>query len=247
MLVVHGMAEHSGRYERLAAFFQQRGFTLYALDHIGHGRSEGERGFIESFEDYLLPIEQLLEIIRQRHADVPVFIIGHSMGGLISAAFLLRHQALLTGCVLSGAALDVGNGVSRAEQWLLRLVARCYPHCGVLKLNAVDICRDPLVVEDYINDPLVYKGRVCASLAHHLLTECDQLMQSAGSIGLPLLIMHGEDDQLTSVEGSKTFYKKVSSKDKKIIIYPGLFHEIFNESCHQQVFHDVLVWLEARL
>jgi alpha-beta hydrolase superfamily lysophospholipase len=247
VLMVHGMAEHGGRYTEFASFFTARQFAVFAIDHIGHGLSGGQRCHADSFDDFLQPLEQLLELIKQRYPAKPVFIVGHSMGGLITSRFLLDHQQQLAGCVLSGAALDFADTVGAVQIKILQVIAKFFPTFGAMHLDATNICRDQAVVQAYIDDPLVHNGKVSARLLAELLVTAKYVLENASAISLPMLILHGAEDSLTSVNGSKMMFEKVSSEDKKLHIYDDLFHEIFNESIKLDIFEEISAWLHARL
>lgn len=246
-LLAHGLAEHSGRYGEFAHFFADAGIATYALDHPGHGRSTGKRAHIGHFEEYTDALVQLLVLARQEHPGSPFVLLGHSMGGLIAADFLLQHQDEFTAAVLTGPAIQAPQRPSRVELAINRVISALLPRLGVMQLDASAISRDPQVVIDYENDPLVFRGKVTARLVTELFAAMDRVMSNAASIRLPLLIMHGSEDKLTAVNGSKLLHDKVSSEDKKIVIYDGLYHEILNEPEHHQVMEDILEWLDGRI
>jgi alpha-beta hydrolase superfamily lysophospholipase len=229
ILLAHGLAEHSGRYREFAEFFADGGFATWALDHPGHGRSEGKRGHVDRFEEYTEALGQLLSVARQAHPNVPCVLLGHSMGGLIAADFLLLHQDAFVAAVLSGAAIQSPQQPSRIALFLNKLIAMVLPRFGVMRMDASGISKDPQVVSNYENDPLVYRGKVTAGLANAIFSAMNRVVADAASIRLPLLIMHGSIDNLTAVDGSKLLHGLVSSEDKKIVIYDGLYHEILNE------------------
>jgi alpha-beta hydrolase superfamily lysophospholipase len=247
LLLVHGLAEHGGRYAEMAAFFTARQCAVFTIDHIGHGLSGGQRCHADSFDDFLQPLSQLLSQIQQQYPAKPVFIIGHSMGGLISARFLIDHQQQLAGCVLSGAALDFSDAVGPLQAQLVRLISKLFPTFGAMQLDATLICRDQAVVQAYRDDPLVHSGKVSARLIAELLKTAQYVNNNAASISLPLLVLHGAEDALTSVKGSQSFFENVSSTDKKLHIYDELFHEIFNETTKLEIFEEISAWLDARL
>ena len=246
-LLAHGLAEHSGRYGEFANFFADAGIATYALDHPGHGRSDGKRAHIGRFEKYTDALAQLLALARPEHPDSPLVLLGHSMGGLIAADFLLKHQDEFAAAVLTGPAIQAPQRPSRVALATNRMIAALLPRLGVMQLDASAISREPQVVINYKNDPLVFRGKVTARLVTELFAAMDRVVANAASIRLPLLIMHGSEDKLTAVDGSKLLHDKVSSEDKKIVIYDGLYHEILNEPERRSVMCDILLWLEPRL
>lgn len=247
ILLAHGLAEHSGRYYEFADFFADEGFTTWALDHPGHGQSGGQRGHVGRFEEYTDALGQLLTLARQAHPDIPFVLFGHSMGGLIAADFLLQHQDEFVAAVLSGAAIQSPQQPSRFVLFITRMIAAVMPQLGVLRMDASGISKDPQVVGNYENDALVYRGKLSAGLAIAIFSAMDRVVADAASIRLPLLILHGSIDKLTAVDGSKLLHEKVSSEDKKIVIYDGLYHEILNEPERGKVMADILQWLAPRI
>lgn len=247
VLLVHGLGEHSGRYEHVARRLTERGFSVHAVDHEGHGRSDGRRGHIDRFARYLDGVEALLEAVRNEEGDCPRFLLGHSMGGLVSALFLLRHPSEFEGCVLSGPLVTSDAEPPALVMLLNRLLSVLAPRLGILKLDATAVSRDPDVVAAYIADPLVHDGKVTTRLVNELFVAAAALLDNANRIELPLLLLHGEADRLTSPEGSKRLHALAGSDDKTIRLYPGLYHEIFNEPEKDAVLDDVLDWLERHL
>lgn len=247
ILLAHGLGEHCGRYQAFADYFLARGVSVVAPDHLGHGASPGTRTHLEGFEDYLRPLEELREMITQWYLEIPCFLIGHSMGGLIAARFLLEHQEKFAGAALSGAALHAAEPPSGFEMFMARLFSRFLPKMGMLQLDATQISRDPQVVQDYLEDPLVHNGKATARLIVELFQNMERVERDRGEITLPILVMHGEADAMTTSEGSEVFVRAVSSEDKSLKIYKGLYHEIFNEPERLEVLGDLASWLDARI
>ncbi len=243
LLIAHGLAEHSGRYEHFAAFFVARGYAVFALDHIGHGKSDGDRCHIGRFSEYTDGISLLLDRAREECPEIPVILVGHSMGGLIATRFLVEHQADFAGCVLSGAAVKSAVELSPIQRFMMRFFSRVLPKLRVLQLDASEVSRDPAVVESYRRDPLVFTGKVTARLAEQLFSTMACIEDRLGAIELPMLILHGSADGLTSPAGSKMLHQKISSREKKLTIYEGLYHEIYNEPEQDEVMTDVANWL----
>lgn len=247
LLLAHGLAEHSGRYDEFASFIADAGIATYALDLPGHGKSDGKRGHVRDFQEYTDAVGALLSLARQAHPNIPFVLFGHSMGGLIAADFLLQHQEEFIAAVLTGPAIQAPKQPSSVVLLINRLIAAVAPRLGVMQLDASGVSRDPQVVSDYESDPLVFRGKVSAHLVTEIFSAMSRVVANAESVRLPLLIMHGSEDTLTAVEGSKLLYETVSSEDKKIVIYDGLYHEILNEPEKQDVITDILQWLEPRI
>jgi alpha-beta hydrolase superfamily lysophospholipase len=247
LLIVHGLAEHSGRYAHVAEFFAGRGFAVYALDHRGHGRSEGVRADVVRFEDFLADLKTFLDLVKEHEPGKEVFLIGHSMGGAIVTLFAARHGAELDGLITSGAGVKVGGDISPLLVPLFKLVAAVAPRLPLVQLEAEAVSRDPEVVARYRGDPLNYLGNVRARMGVQLLRGGELALQELPQIELPVLVLHGTADRLADPEGSQMIYDGVGAVDKTIKFYEGLYHEIFNEPERDQVLADVAAWLEAQV
>jgi acylglycerol lipase len=239
LLVAHGYAEHSGRYMNLVGHFLPKGYAVYALDHRGHGRSEGERVVVDSFDDYLVDLKTFFDLVRAEQPGPRVFLVGHSMGAAIATAYALRHQHELDGLVLSGGGITPTDPERAA-----RVAAATPPRTG--EGLASTLSRDPKVIEAYLNDPLVYTGPRPAQRSA-LAGMRANLPERVREITLPILIMAGAASPLGDGPRSQVLYEDVGSADKTLKLYPGLMHEIFNEPEHPQVFADMEAWIEARL
>jgi alpha-beta hydrolase superfamily lysophospholipase len=246
-IVVHGVAEHSGRYERFAKHFVERDFAVTALDHPGHGRSDGRPGHVDRFSEYIQSLDQLRTMIAHEMPSVPQILLGHSMGGLIGASYLLQNQDAFIGCILSGPAIKTDVEPSALQMALIRFLSWALPQTGALQLDSRGVSRDPEEVKRYVEDPLVYNGKLSARLVAELFNEMVHVQSQASTITLPLLVLHGGEDAMASPEGSRFLVDHVRSLNKKLEIYPGLFHEIFNEPEREQVFEDILHWCEELL
>ncbi len=247
IVLVHGAAEHSGRYRRFAEHFVNAGYATAALDHIGHGRSEGQRGYVGNFAEYVETLDRFVQLLKQEFPDTPMILLGHSMGGLIASCYLLQNQDDFVGCVLSGPAIKTDLEPPIWQRLLIQFFSMVAPRLGVLQLDANGVSRDPLEVREYLDDPLVYGGKLTARKVAQLFAAMQWIQEQAADIRLPMLLMHGEADSLTSPAGSKFLYEQISSEDKTLKLYPGLYHEIFNEPERAQVFADLQAWLDPRL
>ncbi len=247
LVVAHGIAEHSGRYMNLVNNLVPLGFAVYGIDHLGHGRSTGKRVYVNKFQDYVDGLDLYMDKVREWQPDIPIFLVGHSMGGLISTAFLLEHQAKLSGAILSGPGVKIPDTISKATIMAAHLFSFLLPKMGIQQLEAKGICQDPEVVKAYVDDPLVFTGKITARLGAELLNTCGHVMENAQGITLPLLILQGTADALVDPAGAQSLYEKVGSSDKTLTFYQDFFHEIFNEPDHKRVFEDILAWLDARI
>lgn len=245
LLVVHGLAEHSGRYMNLVNHFVPQGYAVYGFDQRGHGRSPGRRGYVERFSYFVNDLGTFLGMVRRKHHEARVFIAGHSVGGAVATAYAVHHQDEFDGLILSGATLKVGAGVSPGLIIVARVLSRLLPKMGLYIIDASAISRDQAVVAAYVNDPLVYRGKIRARLGAELIRVMRILPPQMPGISLPILIMHGTADRLSDPDGSQMLYERVGSRDKTLKLYDGFYHEIFNEPGRELVFADMAAWLAA--
>ncbi len=247
LVLVHGLAEHSGRYMNVVNHFVPLGYAVYALDHIGHGKSDGERVYVDRFSDFVVTLKTFVDMVKAWQPGIPCFMVGHSMGGLISASYLLSHQADLDGAVLSAPAIKVSDDISSLTIMTGKLLASIAPKFGVLQIDPGTLSQDPDVVEALINDPLAHSGKITARLSAEMLKAMQSVAAGAGKITLPILILQGTADKLVEPGGAQMLYDAVSSQDKTLEIYEGFYHEVFNEPGREQVLTDMQAWLDARL
>ncbi|HDN04947.1 MAG TPA: alpha/beta hydrolase [Chloroflexi bacterium] len=246
-IIAHGLNEHSGRYQHLAAFLTDKGYAVYGLDFPGHGKSAGPRSYVDSYYDFIDPLETYLEMIHSWQPDLPVFLLGHSMGGLISAAFLIDHQDRVSGAVLSGPLVKLPDYVSNFTLQLGKTLAALLPKFRIIQVDADGVSRDPAVVQAYKDDPLVYTGKITARISNEINNAIALVEQGGSKIKIPLLLLHGGADRLCDPSWSRYLHDLVSSPDKQLIIYDGLYHEVYNEPEADTVFADLLKWLEKHI
>lgn len=247
ILVCHGAAEHGGRYDRFAAHFTARGYAVAALDHFGHGRSDGGRCCLKHLDDHVQNLETFRGLVAAEFPGLPLVLLGHSMGGLIACTYLLQHQDKLAGCILSGPAIRTELTLPWYQLALLRLQSLLFPDRGAMQLDASGVSRVPEEVERYVNDPLNYTGPMSLRMVSELFRGMGEVQERAGEIRLPLLILHGGADVMTSPGGSEFLLQHAGSRDKQLKIYPEAYHEIFNEPEREEVFADIEAWLDGRV
>jgi alpha-beta hydrolase superfamily lysophospholipase len=246
LLLVHGFAEHSGRYEHVGAWFASRGCAVHAYDHQGHGRSEGKRGHLRRFEDLLDDLEAVIAAARAEQPGLRPQLVGHSMGGLVVTALLCERAPDVAGAVTSGAALALADGLSRARMRVARALRLVAPRLSLASgLDPQGLSVDSEVVRAYVEDPLVFQT-MTTSLAVALMDAVERTAASAGRVRVPLLMLHGEDDPICPVQGTRRFFEGLAVEPRKLLTYPGLRHEIFNEPAQERVFEDVLAWVRAQ-
>jgi acylglycerol lipase len=244
LLVCHGLGEHSGRYATVVDTLVPDGWAVYGLDHRGHGRSDGPRAHIERYQDWLDDYDTFRREVTARHPGLPVFLLGHSMGGQLALAYALDHQDDLAGLVLSAPAL-ANTSIPRVIRPVFLGVARIAPTRRPNLLDLDKISKDPEVVAAYHDDPLVHHGNATLGLARALFRQFDVLTERARKLRLPLLLMHGTRDELTDPAGSRRLASTCGSPDQTIRWYDGLWHEIFNEPEREGPLTDLREWLAA--
>ncbi len=246
LVVVHGFAEHSGRYDHLGVWFAERGCTVCSYDQQGHGLSPGPRGHVARFGDFLDDLAALLVRVRRESPSLPCTLIGHSMGGLVVTAFARERQPDVFAVVTSGATLSLSPDQSRAKLRAARLVRRIVPRLALAAgLDPQALSRDPDVVQGYLEDPLV-DGRISTSLAVELVDAAERSADGGRDVRVPMLLLHGADDPLCLPGGSERFFASLPADEipgSELRIYPGLRHEIFNEPEQASVFDDLHGWL----
>lgn len=247
IVLVHGLAEHTARYADVAARLNQEGYLVIGFDLRGHGQSEGKRIYIDHFSAYVADLATVFALAKAEHPALRCFLLAHSMGTTVALNFLVDHTPVLDGAILSATALLPGDDISPFLIAISGLVSAIAPRLPTVALNSSTISRDPEVVAAYHADPLVYNGKIPARTGGELNRVFKYLQQHINKIQTPLLIMHGDADQLTNPAGSEMLYKRVASDDKTLKWWPGLYHEIFNEPEKHEVIAFMQSWITARL
>jgi alpha-beta hydrolase superfamily lysophospholipase len=247
IVIVHGIHEHSGRYAHVGSRLAEAGFASYAADHRGHGRSDGRRANLERMALIVDDLSSFVRFAAERHPGLPVFMVGHSLGGLIALQYATEQGTALEGLVLSGPLVEVTVGSALLKR-LAGVLSALAPNLGVTALDVDEkICRDPEVVRSYREDPLVYLGKVKARTGAEILATTLLLPARLPRLSVPLLLLHGTDDEICAPAGSTMVHDRVSSPDKTVRCYPDLYHEVFNEPERDEVLTDLVCWLEQHL
>jgi alpha-beta hydrolase superfamily lysophospholipase len=247
VVLSHGLGEHARRYDHVAQRFGADGLVTYALDHRGHGRSGGKRVYVKDISEYTGDFDTLVGIASKDHPGCRRVVLGHSMGGGIVFAYGVERPDSYELMVLSGPAVAANTAVSPALAVVAKTLGAIAPGLPLQDLDVNAISRDPTVVTAYNTDPLVHHGKVPAGIARALLLIGETMPQRAAALTAPLLVVHGSEDKLVSVDGSRHVVGAVGSSDAELKVYPGLFHEVFNEPERDQVLDDVVSWINARL
>lgn len=243
--LVHGLGEHSGRYAHLGEVLTASGYALLAFDLRGHGKSQGRRGHSPSIEAFIDDIAHLLVEANQRYSNLPCFLYGHSLGGILVLNYALRRKPNLTGVVASAPGLRTALESQTTKVFFARVMGSLLPGLTIPSgLDPETISRDPAVVQDYINDPLVH-DRLSLGLAKNLLQAIGWIFEHAGEFPVPLLLMHGTGDKLAFPAGSQEFASLVPG-DCTIKLWDGLSHEIHNEPEKGEVIAYLVGWLNNK-
>ena len=245
MILIHGFNSHSGYMTWAAEQFAARGLACYALDLRGRGKSEGERFYVEKFADYLEDVDGLVRRARSENPGLPVFVLGHSVGGVIAASYVFEHQNEIAGLISESFAYDVG--LPDAAALLLKGISHLAPHLHVYTLKNEIFSRDPDVVARMNNDPLIEKESQPAETSAEVLRAAARLTDNFPKFKLPLLILHGTADKATRPAGSQRFYDLAGSKDKTLKLYDGGFHDLLNDVDKEVVMADIQSWIDARV
>jgi alpha-beta hydrolase superfamily lysophospholipase len=248
LLLVHGLADHSSRFQTFVEYFVGRGYAIAALDLRGHGKSSGTPGYVDKFSDFVADLEIFFRHVRDDFKTSKIFMVGHSVGGTVSTSFAISHQSELAGLILSGPVLKPGASITRTQILMAKTLSMLVPRFGVAPLEAGGVCRRPEIVQSYIDDPLVYHGKISARLGAELINTLESgLPPKLREITLPILVMFGSEDRLSNPAGSQLLYDSVKSSDKTLQEYKDLYHEIFNEPEREQVYTDMEKWLSRQI
>lgn len=245
--IIHGLGEHGGRYGHVAAFFNAAGFEVFAFDHQGHGRSDGAKGTIQSWESFVSEINTFRAAI-EGALDTPhdLFLWGHSMGGLVLLDYLVSQEAAstLAGAVVTSPPLKLGSPPSKILMRLASVAASLAPTLTKSnELKPADLSHDPAVVEAYVTDPNNH-DRVSMLLGYEMLEAPKRLLGQPCGVSVPTLFMHGDADRICDVEGTKQFVKAAVG-DVQLRIWPGLYHETHNEPEQLDVLAYAKTWIDS--
>lgn len=243
---VHGFGEHSGRYAHVAEMLNEHGYALYGFDHRGHGRSEGIRGHITSYEDLMEEIDLLLAQARQQFPDVPVFLYGHSWGGGITANYLIRRQPDVQGAIVTGSWFRLAFQAPAFQVFLARIMNVIWPSLTQKStLDAKHLSHNTDVVQAYIDDPLVH-SKISPRLFLETAEAGEYAIAQASKVQVPIMVMHGKDDHVTDAKGSEEFHAGIAGH-KTLKLYEGYYHEIHNEVENSVVLADMLKFFNDHL
>ncbi len=243
--LVHGFNAHSGYMVWPAEQFVADGFAAYALDLRGRGKSEGERFYVEEFSDYLADVNGLVEIARAENPGLPIYVLGHSAGGVISSSYVFEHQDTIAGLICESFAYDVG--LPNAAALLIKGISHIAPHIHLYTLKNEIFSRDPKAVEAMNNDPLIANEKQPAETAAEMIKAAERLKENMPRFTVPMFIIHGTDDKATRYQGSQYFFDNSGSKDKALKLYEGHYHDLLADLGKEEVMADILAWVNERI
>lgn len=243
VILSHGLAEHSGRYAHVAACLVRHGYGVYALDHRGHGRSQGRRAQIDRMAYVVDDLHTFVGLVRSEQPAKPQFLLGHSVGGAVAVNYALEHPDELAGLVLSAPAVVIENAPA-VQVRVGKILSAIAPGFPLLALDGTAVSRDTAVVHAYDTDPLNYRGKIPVRTLAELVDTAEKLPDRLGDLRLPILVLQGTADRLVPLSASRLVHDRVSSPDRTLRLYEGLYHEVFNEPERDQVLADLCDWLE---
>lgn len=247
VMICHGYGEHSGYYRDLMQFLVKHGYGVYALDHRGHGRSEEERGHLEKFEFFLEDLDTLVNFTREKHSTLPIYMFGHSMGGLIAFHYGILYPEKLEGQIFSGPAVGMPAGTSLIPGFLFRFLNKHFHRHKIYQVLSHRATRNLELREKSKADPLLLKYATVGFYYEFIYRGVNGAKKKAGNYRLPCLFLHGRADRIIPYQSSPYIFERISSQDKELKIYDGLYHELIQEPEREMVLGDILNWLEKRI
>jgi alpha-beta hydrolase superfamily lysophospholipase len=242
--VVPGFNSHSGYYAWAGEQFAADGLAMYAVDLRGRGRSDGERFYVRQFSDYVRDVEVMIALAASRDPARPVFLLGHSAGGVVSCLYALEHPGQLAGLVCESFAFEVPAPDFALA--VLKRLSHIAPHAHVLRLRNEDFSRDRKFVHAMNTDPLIANETQPTLTVAEMVRADERLRREFPSIRLPLLILHGTADRATKPRGSQVFFDTAGSNDKTLKLYDGHYHDLLNDVDKERVLADIQAWIAAR-
>jgi alpha-beta hydrolase superfamily lysophospholipase len=246
ILLVHGFGEHSGRYEALIAHLLGKGYSITTYDQRGHGKSAGLYGHVDRFAQYEEDLDFMVSVVSAHNESKKLFLIAHSMGGLVALRYLMKQPQAVMGAVISAPLVEIATKVPTHKRFVAKMSAALAPRMRMAnEINPAVLSRDPEIGRAYAADPLVGK-MVSTRWFAEALKAMDELKRNAPQIYMPVLVMHGTEDKLANAEATVNLFANIGSPDKRLKIYEGYYHELFNEPEKQEIYERVTDWLELR-
>lgn len=247
VVFVHGLGDHAGRYAEVAQFLNNNGYAVYCLNFEGHGHSPGPRAHIPQFEHLVEDLAAFVDVVHEEQKNIPVFLVGYSMGGAVVASYVTAKEHRLAGVIFSAGALTGNKAIPAILKKLVGMLASVLPMLRVIPLaKGTQMTRHPSMVDDYETDPLMACDKMTIITAVQLVAAVDRVEQQLNRVLVPFLVMQGTADTLTLPEGASALYEVSPSSDKSIELYDGALHDLLHEINREAVFEDIRAWLDAR-
>jgi acylglycerol lipase len=246
VVITHGIRDYALRYQRFAEQLTKQGFAVFAQDLRGHAHSGGERQRFDSMARMVADTDMIVSDAKLRYPGLPLYVYGHSLGGLITTEYALDHADKLSGVVLSGAALQRPHSVSSFSAGLARVVASVAPGLKVVQVDDSEFSKDKAVMAALAIDPLISRDKLPAATAAATLKGIADAQQRMSQLKLPILVIYGTADSVNPIEGSQALVQAAASTDKTLKTYPGVYHDMLNEPERDQIAADIIAWLMTR-
>ena len=246
VIIVHGAGDHCERYRRAVKMLVPRGFAIYGFDQRGCAQSEGQRGHIDNWDEYREDVQTFIELVEREQPGVSLFMWGYSNGALVAADYVLHHPEKLDGMILMSAPFKPCGKTNPVLTFAKRVLSRAFPRFSLKRGPSIGkITRDPQVIEAAAGDPQLH-GMASARWGDEVRSALKYVGEHSSEFCLPVLILHGEADQIYTPEGARCFYERVTYPDKTLITYPDGFHELHNDLIFEKVLVDMAEWMERR-
>ena len=247
LVIVHGLRDHASRYGALASALAAQGIAVYAQDHRGHGRSGGNRQAFDSIAQLVGDVHLAVQEAQRRNPGQPVFLYGHSLGGLVATHYSLEHPGALRGLVLTGPALKLDPSVNGVQQSLVRFLGAILPNLPAQPIDDTQFVREASARAELAADPLIVHANLPARSAVAGLDGIEAIQKRMGEVSVPLLILHGTADKGTNIQGSRELHARAASADKTFKPLEGVYHDVMHEPERDAIIADVVGWVTARI
>jgi len=245
VVICHGVNSHGGQYLWPAGQFAMSGLAPFVLDLRGRGKSDGEPYYVDDISEYVADVSSVIRLAQSRYPGLPVFLLGHSAGGVVSCSYALDQQAEIAGLICESFAFKVP--APDAALGVIKLLSAVAPRLKVLRLKNEDFSRDPAIVHQMNSDPLIADEKQPTQTVAQMVRADQRLEREFPNFKLPLLILHGKSDKATKPSGSQQFYDTAGSSDKTLKLYEGAYHDLLNDTDPAIVMSDVTTWIDSHL